>query len=175
MKKILLHISLVFILGVAFVFFKATTTSREKSEISTEVNREENIETIDERVNLRSSFAIVTNGTVRVFTAPMYHELSPDAFITANEPNSIQVTKAGTTWDDFFKTLPFSLSEECLITGTGETFCNEGNNTLKFFLNGNRVEKLLGKEIRNGDKALITYGQESEAQIQNQLQLVVDP
>ena len=126
-------------------------------------------------VDRLAGFAIFTNGLYRVFSATMYHNLSPDVYIEANNPNIIQIKKSGITWDDFFKTLPFKLTKDCLTTGTGERFCNSGNRTLKFYLNGVETDDLLEREIQDGDRALITYGSESEAQIQQQFSQVPDP
>ena len=120
-------------------------------------------------VNYQASFAIFTNGTFRVFTAAMYHNLSADVYIQADNPNIVHVKKKGLTFDDFFKTLPFMLTKDCLTTGTGQTFCTGKAGTLKFYLNGVKTDDLLVREIKDGDKALITFGLETEAQIQQQL------
>jgi len=109
-------------------------------------------------VDFTATFKIVTNGTNRTFTATMYHELSPDAFINADNPDTIHVTKSNTTWGDFFKTLPFKLDNECLVTGTGQTFCTNTSNSLKFYLNGNLDMLALEKVINEGDDLLISYG-----------------
>jgi len=119
-----------------------------------------------------ASFAIFTHGTFRVFTASMYHNLSSDVFIQANDPSVVHVKKEEITWDDFFKTLPFKLTKECLITGTKETFCTGTTGSLKFYLNGAKTDNLLGNVIQKGDRALITFGSEEDQQIQNQLQRV---
>lgn len=123
----------------------------------------------EQEISYTAAFAIYTNGTFRVFTASMYHNLSEDVFIQADNPNTIRVKKTGITWDAFFKTLPFKLTKECLITGTKQTFCTNQGKTLKFYLNGVKTEDLLDKEIKEGDKALITYGNESENEIKTQL------
>lgn len=119
--------------------------------------------------DFEASFAIFTNGTFRIFTAPMYHNLSPDVYITASFPNTVYVKKTGITWNDFFSTLPFSLTTECLTTGTKETFCTGKNGTLRFYLNGEESNDALGREIQSGDKLLVTFGNESESKIQKQL------
>ncbi|MBI4009511.1 hypothetical protein HY357_04705 [Candidatus Roizmanbacteria bacterium] len=126
----------------------------------------------DKVVDHKASFAIFTHGTFRIFTAAMYHNLSEDVFIQADNPNIVHVKKAGTTWDDFFKTLPFKLTKSCLTTGTGETFCNGQNGTLRFYLNGVKTDNLLDTEIQNGDKTLISFGNENEDIVQKQLQQI---
>ncbi|MBI5127325.1 redoxin domain-containing protein [Candidatus Roizmanbacteria bacterium] len=123
----------------------------------------------------KAAFAIFTNGTFRIFTAAMYHNLSPNAFITAGNPNIITITKPEITWQEFFSTLPFSLTSECLTTGTNETFCSNGDNELKFYLNGELLPTVLGQEIMNGDKLLVTFGNDSEKTLQDQMARVSNP
>lgn len=123
-------------------------------------------------VDYRASFAIFTNGVFRVFTAAMYHNLSADVFIQSDNPNIVHVKKSGITWDDFFKTLPFKLTRDCLTTGTKETFCTNNNGELRFYLNAEKDPDALDKQINNGDKLLVSYGNEDEKQIQNQLQQI---
>ncbi|MBI2617544.1 hypothetical protein HYW55_05385 [Candidatus Gottesmanbacteria bacterium] len=120
-------------------------------------------------VNKTAKFAIYTNGTFRVFTASMYLNLSEDVYIQGDSPNVVRVKKEGITWDDFFKTLPFKLTKDCLTTGTEETFCSGQKGTLRFYLNGIKTDDLLTREIEETDKALITYGDQSENQIQEQI------
>lgn len=122
--------------------------------------------------DIEAHFAIFTNGTFRIFTASMYHNLSPDAYIEASNPNLIKIKKSGTTWNDFFTTLPFKLTSECLTTGTGQTFCTGKQGTLKFYLNGTQMTDALSQVINHGDKLLVTFGSESEAQIQEQLKQI---
>src|SRR3972149_7956099 len=70
----------------------------------------------------RAYFLIFTNGTRRIFSDGMYHNLADSAFLTAENRDMVTVTQP-TTWGDFFATLPFSLSQDCLTTGTGQVFC----------------------------------------------------
>ncbi len=116
-----------------------------------------------------ASFAIFTNGTFRIFTASMYHNLSPDVFIQKDNPNIVYVKKDGLTWDDFFKTLPMKLDQTCLTTGTKQTFCTGQNGTLKFYLNGEKTDDALQKEIKQGDKLLVSFGPIDDPQVKTQL------
>lgn len=143
---------------------RATNTSLEKE--TSEQNASSLTPQSEEK---EASFAIFTNGTFRVFTATMYHNLSSDVYIESNNPNLVKVKKNSVTWNDFFSTLPFSLTKNCLTTGTKQTFCTDNNKTLKFYLNGIADKDLLDKEIKNGDKALVSFGSENEAQIKEQL------
>ncbi len=99
----------------------------------------------------------MTDKITRSFTNPKYHNQSPDVYISSDDPTKVHVTKAGTTWDDFFKTLPMKLTKDCLITGDGETLCDGKDGTLKFYLNGVEDKDLLEREIKEGDRALIKF------------------
>lgn len=120
-------------------------------------------------VDYQAKFAIYTNGIKRIFTAPMYHNLSKNVYIEASDPSIVHVKKDGIKWMDFFLTLPFKLDKDCLTTGTNETFCMTKNATLKFYLNGAKNDSLLFTPIRDGDWALISYGTENDTQIKSQL------
>lgn len=108
-------------------------------------------------VHFTAEFDVYTEGVKRVFTAPMYHNLSRDVYITGTNPNTVHVKKRGITWKDFFATLPMKLTDNCLVTGTGETFCNGERGFLKFSLQGKPVKDFLELEIQKGDKALIQF------------------
>lgn len=112
-----------------------------------------------------ASFAIFTNGTFRVFTDPMYHNLSPDVFLEAPNVNIIHVKKEGIIYQDFFNTLPMKLSKDCLVTGTGQTFCDGEINKLRFFINGREDPDALNKIIQPNDKLLVTFGNLTGKQI----------
>lgn len=120
-------------------------------------------------VNYKATFAIYTNGTFRVFTDSRYHNKSEEVFIDPASPNVVVVKKRGTTWDDFFKTLPMEVRSNCLVTGTKQTLCTTKTQTLKFYINGELVTDFLNHEIKDGDKVLISYGPASDPAIKNQL------
>ncbi len=143
-----------------------------------QTSRPEPLPTVDEQpavVDSRAAFAIFTNGIFRVFTAAMYHRRSGDVYIEETNPNIIKIKKAGVTWDDFFKTLPFTLTHECLTTGTKETFCTNANKTLRFYLNGVLKTTVLDGVIHHSDKLLVSYGNEEEPIISQQLKKIPHP
>lgn len=108
-------------------------------------------------INIKASFTIITGNITRSFKAEKYHNQSSDVYIESIDPTIIHVKKTGVTWDDFFKTLPMTLTKDCLITGDGETLCDGKGGTLIFYLNSFETPDLLDKEIKDGDKVLIQF------------------
>ncbi len=142
----------IFLLLLSLLVFSSCTPT-------TEVVEQTPVKVAAEEVtDFTASFEIITNGTKRVFTQAMYHNQSPDAYIDGSDPNSVRVKKSGTTWDDFFKTLPFSLTKECLITGTKQTFCSSETKQLRFFINDVEVPDALDVEIGAGDHLRVVFG-----------------
>jgi hypothetical protein len=167
MKKFLLAgiLALILAVGLFFVFF----LTQNKSIIPSMFESSKNQTQEETAQDIKASFAIFTNGTFRVFTASMYHELSPEVFINSENPNIVNIKRSETTWGDFFATLPMELDSSCLITGTGQEFCSDNDQTLKFYINGKNAPDALTQVINNGDQLLISFGNESELEIDEQI------
>lgn len=118
--------------------------------------------------NIRASFAVFTNGTFRTFSDSKYHNLSPAVYIKSQNPNVVTVEIGGVVWGDFFETLPMKLDSSCLTTGTGQKFCSGSSGTLKFYINGSLDQNALSRKIEDGDKLLVSFGSESESEIEAQ-------
>ena len=150
---------------------KAIKLNKQLSNINSKTNPSETYFSVDKK----ASFVIFTNGTLRNFSDSMYHNLSTDVYIDSSIPNIIHVKKEGITYDDFFKTLPMKLTGQCLITGTGQTFCTSDEETLKFYLNTHPNSNLLDQQIQGGDRVLITFGPADDPDISLQLQQIPNP
>lgn len=158
-------IALIFLLGIgSFVYYSNLPTNKTQN----------NLDVSDEKADKKASFIIFTNGTLRDFSQNQYHNRSKDVYLTSENPTQIIIKRAGVTWEDFFRTLPspMKLTKDCLYTGTGQVFCTDSERSLKFYVNGKIDKELLSREIKNGDKALITFGKDNELQIQEQLKLL---
>ncbi len=173
MKKIIIPLGIIVIilLVIGTYFFKSQTKIRKitpvfKQTISSPTKKDN---------HYLAGFAIFTNGTFRIFTAPMYHNRSTDVYIQKDNPNVVHVKKEKVRWEDFFATLPMMLTGNCLITGTKETFCTTEKTKLQFYLNEEYTPDLLDKEIKDGDRALITYGSQSAEKIKEEYEKVPNP
>ncbi|MBI4097241.1 MAG: hypothetical protein HY428_02380 [Candidatus Levybacteria bacterium] len=174
-KPIFIGIVITILLVAGFFIFPNSKKNTDSTADETSLKQSNKFSSVPQTVNKQASFAIFTNGIFRIFTASMYHNLSDDVYIEASNSNIVKVKKAKITWDDFFKTLPFTLAKDCLTTGTRETFCTGSKGALKFYLNGEKNENALNQEIKDGDKLLVTFGNESEIVIKEQLDQIPNP
>jgi hypothetical protein len=160
---ILVAVILIAILGsVAYQRYKPSP------EVETQIQQ---ISETKSFVPFSARFMIYTNGTKRIFTDSKYHNRSQDVYITLEDPSLIQVKKEGTTWQEFFDTLPapMKVTKNCLYTGSGQTFCSNETSKLLFFINGNVEPNVLEKEINPNDQLMITFGNLSEEEIKSEL------
>lgn len=149
-KKVIIIIaalSLFIFLGLLFL-----KLNPEKQIMNTQVSKQK-----DTFLPYKAKFAIYTNGTLRIFTDPRYHNKSKDVYLTLDAPETINVEKENTTWQAFFDTLPMKVNKDCLITGTGQKFCTNSNYQLQFFLNGKKDQDSLSQKINKNDNLLVTY------------------
>lgn len=69
-----------------------------------------------------------------------------------------------------FKTLNMNVGKDCILTHYGKEFCSNDDFALLFFINGNKVDDLSNYIIKENDRILILYGNESQEKIENYLQ-----
>ena len=112
---------------------------------------------VPKNVDYKAKFSVTTNGTKRIFTNAMYHNLDDDVYIPTGNTSSVVVKKSGIVWADLFESLPMSLDKDCLITGTGQEFCSDDDNSLKFYLDDEENPDALDMEIMDGDELEVVY------------------
>lgn len=136
--------------GIGFFLFQRNVPTKTPPSSSPEIN-------VQKPISFEASFEIYTNGTKRIFTDPKYHNKSVDVYLESNDPTIVHVRTSGITWGDFFETLPMKLTKDCLITGTGQTFCQSSGGNLGFFINDINQPNALNEEIKPNDHLLVTY------------------
>ncbi len=86
----------------------------------------------------------------------------------------LHVHDNGATWGHFFANLSYVVGNDFIQTDEG-LFVENGENTLTFILNGEETSTVYNKTIGNEDVLLISYGSESDEQLQDQYsQIQVD-
>ena len=74
----------------------------------------------------------------------------------------------------FFKSVGMNFSKDCITLENKEKFCNDGNKKPRFFVNGKENSEFENYVFSDLDKILISYGDESEDEIKNQLAEITD-
>ena len=74
----------------------------------------------------------------------------------------------------FFKSIGMDFNKDCITLENKEKFCSEGNKKLKFFVNGKENNEFENYVFNDLDKILISYGNENEEEIRQQLASITD-
>ena len=75
-----------------------------------------------------------------------------------NNGETVHVHHKGLTYADFFEGINMKLQASQFIDDQGNEYASNNTHTLDFYLNGQKITDLAGHEVRDLDKALITYG-----------------
>ena len=103
------------------------------------------------------------------FSATTYQIKSSWIHFEESDGNTIHRHSSGVTLGYLFETLNIEINDDCYIFADGRQFCTNEDYSLKYFINGDRVNSINDYVVQDDDRILISYGGETEAQINQQL------
>jgi len=122
-----------------------------------------------------ASILIITNSKWDIYRPNKYFPSSWIHLESQDDGNTIHRLSSGVTLGFLFKTLDLSSTERC-FGWVGYQFCSNDNKsparqdyTVKYYINHQKVSSISDYVIQDGDRILISYGNESEDQINSQL------
>lgn len=104
------------------------------------------------------------------FSLPAYQIKSSWIHFEGQDGDTIHRHATGVTLGYLFDTLNLQVDSECFVFQDGREFCTNEDYTLKFYINGQRVDGIRDYVINEGDRILISYGAETQEEIQQQLE-----
>ena len=130
-------------------------------------------------VHWHADFALYIRGERYDFSQERFisdeeDELTENVHIHNPRHNVVHVHREGTTWREFFHSLGFELTDRCITTPEGGHYCTSDMERLSFVLNGAKLERLAFQDITDIDRALISFGSETDEELLAQYELVTD-
>jgi hypothetical protein len=119
-----------------------------------------------------TAFNLFINGQTIDFSQPKYQVKSQYVHFENGDGDTIHKHATGVDIGFLFETLGITFTNDCIIMDDGSEYCNDGNNTLKFFVNGVRNDMYNNYVLMDGDRVLLSYGSEGQEQIDEQLKAV---
>ncbi len=104
------------------------------------------------------------------FSGPAFQIKSRWIHFEGRDGNTVHRHSSGVTSGYLFETLGIGLTSECFIFPDGREFCNNEDYSLKFYINHEPVPSILDYVGNEGDKILISYGDETLEQLDEQLE-----
>jgi len=103
------------------------------------------------------------------FSLPAYQVKNSWIHFEGGDGGTIHRHSTGVTLDYLFKSLGIDLTEECYVFPEGREFCSNEEYSLKFYINHEKVSGINDYVPLDGDRILISYGNESQEEIESQL------
>jgi len=124
--------------------------------------------------HVHADFAVYINGKKTDFNSSIYSERDPRIHLHIRNQygdSVIHVEAEDAIFGEFFTSIGMRIKENCFRTRS-MNFCNDGNRTLKMYVNGIKNDDFENYEIKDLDRILITFGNEKEEEIKKQMNSV---
>ena len=103
------------------------------------------------------------------FEHPNYQMKNPHIFFAHNNGNSIHRYHEDATMELLFNSMNIGIDHQCYVFTDGRSFCTNNDYSMKYFINGKLVSDIRDHVVQNNDRILITFGGETDKQIQEYL------
>ena len=104
-----------------------------------------------------------------VFSPPAYQVKSSWIHFEGGDGSTIHKHASGVTLGYLFDTLGLGLDNQCYEFRDGRSFCTNEDYSLKFYINGLKINDIRDYSIKENDRILISYGPEGVDEIESQL------
>ncbi len=134
---------------------------------------------LGEKVHEHADFSVYLDGKKFDFTPDKYQSsetnpLDADAHLHDGVGSVTHKHRKGITLGYFFESIGMTFNGQCFITDDGTEYCNTTEKKLKMYVDGKTNSQFGTYEFTDLDKILITYGNESEFEIGEQLTTITD-
>ena len=178
MKDIYYITAIVVLAGVLFWIYldkSATITGIEQvlKEVAKERDQLHMISGVDglRTTHEHADIKVYVNGKPLDFSQPKYQVTTSFIHFEEGRGDVVHIHAKGLTIGHLFNSIGGKITSNCM-TIESQTYCNDANKVLKFYVNGKLTNEITGYVIKNLDRYLITYGNEDAVDIKNQLDSV---
>lgn len=118
--------------------------------------------------HIHADVKVYINGKPIDFSQKKYQLASSFIHFEDGIGDVVHVHATGMTLGHLFKSLGMDFNNNCVVA-EGQSYCNAADKTLKLYVNGQLGNEFDNNAIRDMDKYLVSYGNDNEAQIRQQL------
>lgn len=138
-----------------------------------------------EEIHYHANFAVVVNGQKERFMGMQYYEETAATTCSLKHIDSpmdrahmhgstndvVHVEDHLVTWGNFFQNLGWGIGDDYLKTAD-KIYAAESQDKLTFMLNGKKIDSVANLIIKDEDKLLVSYGNSSDEQLQEQYAVI---
>lgn len=118
-----------------------------------------------------AAFLVKVNDQNIDFSQPQYQVQSDYIHVENGDGTTLHRHATNVTFVDFLKSVKMDIDKKnnCLAFTNGTEYCDDENNKLRTFINGNSTGSISDYILNNNDRLLVIYGNETDEQIANAL------
>ena len=118
-----------------------------------------------------AAFLVKVNGQNIDFSQPQYQVQSDYIHVENGDGTTLHRHATNVTFVGFLKSVKMDIDKKnnCLAFTNGTEYCDDDNNKLRTFINGNSTGSISDYVLKNNDRLLVIYGNETDEQIANTL------
>ncbi|MBI2652660.1 hypothetical protein HYX00_04305 [Candidatus Woesearchaeota archaeon] len=118
--------------------------------------------------HLHADVKVYINGQAIDFSQRKYQLTTSFIHFEGGISDAIHIHATGLTVGHLLKSVEIDFSNNCIVVES-QSYCNENEKKLKFYVNGQLNNEFDNRVIKDLDKYLISYGNENESEIQKQV------
>ena len=122
-------------------------------------------------VHLHADIAVYIGGKKIDLSQQKYQLKAKQVHVEDGRGDVVHVHVKGITIGHFLNSIGIRLNGGCIETDEGK-FCNTDKNKIKFYVNGKLIDEGSAYILKDLDRILISYGDESTGEIQTQINSV---
>ncbi|HXX05730.1 MAG TPA: protein-disulfide isomerase [Candidatus Bathyarchaeia archaeon] len=120
-------------------------------------------------INIKAGLLTLIYGQQFDYSSPAYQVKSRYIDFEKGNGEIVHMHAANVTMSFLFDSLKIGLTDKCFTFPDKRSFCTNDKYSMKFFINHHQIEDIRNYVFNDGDRILISYGNENATQISNQL------
>ncbi len=104
------------------------------------------------------------------FALPAYQIKTSWIHFEGQNGDTIHRHATGVDLGYLFDSMSIGLTDDCYVFPDDRQFCTDDDYTLKFYINGEKVSGIRDYVVNENDRILVSYGAETEDEVDDQLQ-----
>ncbi|AFS81120.1 hypothetical protein NKOR_06195 [Candidatus Nitrosopumilus koreensis AR1] len=124
------------------------------------------------KVHQHAGILFMIHGEKFDLNDPQYQQVSYWINFQSPYDDVIHIHGDRVTVGYLFETLNFKLDEKCIAITNGTSYCTDERYSLKYFVNDNMIDDVSDYDVSDGDRILISYGNETRAEIEHQITML---
>ncbi|MCI0559981.1 MAG: hypothetical protein MN733_15940 [Nitrososphaera sp.] len=111
-------------------------------------------------------FEVRLDGNVIDFSQSQYQVQSQFIHVENRDGTTLHRHSTDVPVGEFFRSVGMDIRDECFIHDNGDQYCEAGDKQLRYFVNGTESSSIMDYILRENDRILINYGNDTQEELQ---------